>query len=103
MVSEPRLPQELPICGPQGDSAPEYWIHIGRQQQNNALVINDLSISRQHAAIIVRNGQLYLSDNNSASGTFLNWKQLTPGDELLLRDKDLVSFGQIVYEYRTQN
>ena len=103
VVSEPRLPQELPICGPQGDSAPEYWIHIGRQQQNNALVINDISISRQHAAIIVRNGQLYLSDNNSASGTFLNWKQLTPGDELLLRDKDLVSFGQIVYEYRTQN
>ena len=66
-------------------------------------MINDLSISRQHAALIVRNGQLYLSDNNSASGTFLNWKQLTPGDELLLRDKDLVSFGQIVYEYRVQN
>ncbi|MEZ4661176.1 MAG: FHA domain-containing protein [Caldilineaceae bacterium] len=71
VVSDPRLPPELPIYGELSESTPEYWIRIGRHSKHNTIVINDISISRQHAAIIVRNGQLYLSDSASASGTFL--------------------------------
>jgi pSer/pThr/pTyr-binding forkhead associated (FHA) protein len=64
------------------------------------VVINDKSISREHAVIVQRAGRLYLRDNGSTSGTFLNWKRLNAGEELLLRHNDLISFGQIVYEFR---
>ena len=58
--------------------------------------------SREHAVIVQKEGRLYLRDNASTAGTFLNWKRLQAGEELLLRHNDIVSFGEIVYEFRAQ-
>lgn len=99
-TSDPNLPKELPIYGLSPAPGEVRQIHIGRHSKHNTVVINDKSISREHAVIVQREGRLYLRDNASTSGTFLNWKRLNPGEELLLRHNDLISFGQIVYEFR---
>lgn len=99
-TSDPNLPKELPIYGLNPAPGEVRQIHIGRHSKHNTVVINDKSVSREHAVIVQREGRLYLRDNASTSGTFLNWKRLNPGEELLLRHNDLISFGQIVYEFR---
>ncbi len=98
--SDPNLPKELPVYGLNPAPGQVRQIHIGRHSKHNTVVINDKSISREHAVIVQRDGRLYLRDNASTSGTFLNWKRLNAGEEMLLRHNDLLSFGQIVYEFR---
>ena len=102
VTNDPNLPQQLPVYGLNPGPGEARQIHIGRHTKNNTVVINDKSISREHAVIIQKDGRLYLRDNASTAGTYLNWRQLKPGEELLLRHNDLISFGEIVYEFRAK-
>lgn len=102
VTNDPNLPQQLPVYGLNPGPGEARYIHIGRHSKNNTVVINDKSISREHAVIIQKDGRLYLRDNASTAGTYLNWRQLKPGEELLLRHNDLISFGEIVYEFRAK-
>lgn len=102
IAGNPTLPNELPIYGLSPARGEVRQIHIGRHSKNNTVVINDKSISREHAVIIQKEGRLYLRDNASTAGTFLNGKRLQPGEELLLRHNDLTSFGEVVYEFHAQ-
>jgi len=102
VTSDPNLPSELPLYGLSPVRGELRQIHIGRHSKNNTVVINDKNISREHAVIVQKEGRLYLRDNASTAGTFLNWKRLKPGEELLLRHNDIVSFGEIVYEFRAK-
>ncbi len=102
VAGNPTLPNELPIYGLSPARGEVRQIHIGRHSKNNTVVINDKSISREHAVIIQKEGRLYLRDNASTAGTFLNGKRLQPGEELLLRHNDLTSFGEVVYEFHAQ-
>lgn len=99
-TSDPNLPKELPIYGLNPAPGQTRQIYIGRHSKHNTVVINDKSVSREHAVIIQREGRLFLRDNASTAGTFLNWKRLNPGEELLLRNHDLIGFGQIAYEFQ---
>jgi pSer/pThr/pTyr-binding forkhead associated (FHA) protein len=56
---------------------------------NNNLVIDDESLSPVHAKLITRETGLYVKDNNSSSGCFVNaqrvtQKEIVPGDTLRL-------------------
>lgn len=99
-TSDPNLPKELPIYGLNPAPGQTRQIYIGRHSKHNTVVINDKRVSREHAVLIQREGQLFLRDNASTAGTFLNWKRLNPGEELLLRTHDLIGFGQIAYEFQ---
>lgn len=99
-TSDPNLPKELPIYGLNPAPGQTRQIYIGRHSKHNTVVINDKRVSREHAVLIQRDGQLFLRDNASTAGTFLNWKRLNPGEELLLRTHDLIGFGQIAYEFQ---
>jgi pSer/pThr/pTyr-binding forkhead associated (FHA) protein len=57
-------------------------------------------VSRQHAAIVWRNGALNLIDKGTPNGTYLNGRRLTPQQPHLLRDLDSIRVGRLVLEVR---
>jgi diguanylate cyclase (GGDEF)-like protein len=66
---------------------------IGRAP-DNALLLADASISRQHACIeIDPGGPAHLTDSGSTNGTFVNGRRLPPGERTELEDGDRVRFG----------
>lgn len=76
--------------------------HIGRNSTQNTVVISDKLISRQHAVLVQEGTELYLRDNYSTLGTYLNGHELSSGDEFLIRHKDLIGFGPLLFEYRQE-
>ena len=52
-------------------------------------------VSRRHAAIVRKDGSLYLVDKNSANGTFLNGQKLVPEQSRVLRDGDDIRLGHL--------
>ena len=71
-------------------------VRIGRLDGSD-LKLQDDNVSRQHATIQVRDGQLFVRDSNSTNGTYLNdkklksgeWHALTPGGRLKMGDVEL--------------
>lgn len=60
---------------------------IGRTGKNSVKIDLDLpqkTVSHLHATIYHENGQYFVSDNNSANGTFLNNKRLAPNERVEL-------------------
>ena len=103
VTNNPSLPSELPIYGTQPPPGETRQIHIGRHSKHNTIVINDRTVSREHAVLVQKEGRVYLRDNASTGGTLLNWRRLQPDEELLLRHNDVVGFGEVVYEFQTQS
>jgi len=67
---------------------------MGRSEDND-LVLQEDSVSREHAALRLENGQFVLYDLNSANGTFINHKAidkrvLKPGTLFYLADVAIV-------------
>ena len=52
-------------------------------------------VSRRHAAIVRREGSLYLVDMDSANGTFLNGQKLVANQPRVLRDGDDIRLGHL--------
>ena len=55
----------------------------------------DKGVSRRHAAIVRRDGSLYLMDMSSANGTYLNGQRLVPEQPRVLRDGDDIRLGHL--------
>ena len=53
-------------------------------------------VSRKHAVINRKDGSLYLVDQGSANGTYLNGQKLLPQQERVLRDGDDVRLGHLM-------
>jgi len=56
------------------------------------------SISRTHAQIHMENDRIYLTDLESANGTFLQGKRLEPHSPQELKDGDRFSLGRLMIE-----
>lgn len=69
-------------------------IAIGRDKNLAQIVFVNKSVSRLHARIMTRGGIYQLYDEGSASGTYINYEQvsLTPQN---VQDKDDIHFGQV--------
>ena len=68
---------------------------VGRSRENVDVYITDnTSIGRVHAVLYLRNGRLYVEDQNSRNGTFLNGhrvigqEELVPGASLRLSNEE---------------
>ena len=67
---------------------------IGRDP-NNDVVLEDDTISSEHAAIEVRDGRYWLEDLRSTNGTHLGDRRLTDGDSLPIKGGDHVRLADI--------
>lgn len=70
---------------------------IGRGN-TNTIVLQNNTVSRQHAKIKVDKGEFVLFDLGSANGTFVNEQRIT--DPTPLKDGDVVRFGELEFLFK---
>jgi pSer/pThr/pTyr-binding forkhead associated (FHA) protein len=70
--------------------------HIGRGW-GAEIRLDDQAVSRRHAILVNRSGQLRILDDRSANGTYVNGRRVT---EAALSDGDVVVIGAVVLSYR---
>jgi pSer/pThr/pTyr-binding forkhead associated (FHA) protein len=68
-------------------------IHIGRSRDCQ-IFLQDAEVSRHHATVWVSGEALYVKDENSSNGTFVN-KELIEGD-VILKDGDEIKIGNMI-------
>jgi uncharacterized RDD family membrane protein YckC len=74
---------------------PEGELTVGRSR-TCAVMLNDLSVSRNHALVVVRPGRVTVKDLDSSNGTYLNGIRLAAeaevadGDRLTIGETDVV-------------
>lgn len=69
---------------------------LGRKRDLCQLHLPHDSVSRQHAALVIKNGVVYLEDRNSGNGTILNGKPLTIGSlPVPLSSGDRIRLGEV--------
>merc|ERR1719198_1129563 len=68
------------------------WI-IGRALDQVAIGCQHESISRQHAAVTLQNGQWFLTDLGSAHGTFLQGQKLPKNTPVRIESGANIKFG----------
>lgn len=69
------------------------YFTIGREGQ---ICLRDQTVSKQHAEIQVKNGEIYLKDLNSTNGTFLvKNNRLVPFHEGYVQPNQIIALGNI--------
>jgi len=66
---------------------------IGKKAGHNALVLEHISISREHCVISRENDGFAIADSESRNGTYLNGRRLTSPEAL--RDRDAIRVGAV--------
>lgn len=70
---------------------------IGRSPRNALLLIDDKTLSREHARLFEgHDGVLYIEDLGTTNGTRVNGQQLQPGQGEPLRGDDTLQLGEVV-------
>jgi NADPH-dependent 2,4-dienoyl-CoA reductase/sulfur reductase-like enzyme/pSer/pThr/pTyr-binding forkhead associated (FHA) protein len=86
---------ETSLSRVRGGQAQGQPLYIGRQAGVH-LLINEGSVSRQHAEITYKAGHYLLSDLGSTNGTFINEQRLDATRSYMLQPNDVLRFGNIV-------
>lgn len=99
----PKLLVSLPDGSAAVHELVEASISIGRLAEN-ALQIEDASVSSQHAELTLgESGDYFLTDLGSTNGTLLNGRELAEGEAHPLKGGDRVRFGHIETGYESEN
>lgn len=77
----------------------QFEIVIGRSP-NVQIVINEQSVSRNHAQCICNEGFVSITDLGSSNGTYVNDQKIT--EPQALNDGDIIRLGNIVFKYFAQ-
>lgn len=75
---------------------------IGRMRDND-IYINKSTVSALHAQIEYKNNEFYLTDNNSANGTYLNEGKQRITNTVCLKGEDIIYFDQYKFRFLIQN
>jgi FHA domain len=70
---------------------------MGRSSNNDLRISADNSVSGDHANLRYEKGGLFLSDQGSLNGTFLNEQRIT-GTPVMVRHGDRIRLGESVFE-----
>ena len=97
--------EEIPIPMLHGTKGPTKGLEIELQDGDNDigrdpalyLVIDDPSVSRQHARLTVEAGRFTVVDMRSSNGTFVNNRRIESQD---IKSGDIVRFGNLEFEFR---
>jgi hypothetical protein len=68
-------------------------MRVGREKSCQIVLPNDSLVSRVHSTIWVEQGALYVRDEESRNGTFVNGQRIAPGQPRLLRAGDELRVG----------
>ena len=71
---------------------------IGRSPRNSMLLIDDQTLSREHARLFVEDDALHLEDLGSTNGTWVNGRELRAGAPVRVRQGDTIEFGAVRVE-----
>ena len=75
------------------------WMSIGRTSRSD-LMINDYTISKNHARIHISvGGRHALEDMGSTNGTWINTHRMTPRDVRPMGDRDTIRFGRQIFTF----
>jgi predicted component of type VI protein secretion system len=77
-------------------------ITVGRVP-DNALQIDDISVSSHHATLTLSEGEYTLRDIGSTNGTRLNGKDLVPDTDHKLAGGEKITFGKVVAVYASDS
>lgn len=87
---------EGPVHGQRFSIEKEHY-RIGSNANNDLRIIGDDYVSGNHASLRYEKGSLFLSDQASRNGSFLNEKQVT-GTAVLVRPGDQIRLGRSVFQ-----
>lgn len=87
VVTGPSLGEKFPVT--------QERMIIGRHREAE-IWINDESISRKHAEVLVKEGRTFLHDLGSKNGTYRNGQKIR---EIELKDGDLIRTGETTLKY----
>ncbi len=73
---------------------------IGKKREEVNLCLEDFSVSRMHARIIIEGDDAYLEDLNSTNGTFKNGLRLQPYEKKRIEVGDEIKCGKKLLIYR---
>ena len=70
---------------------------IGRSKECQIL-IDDISVSRRHATLIISEGTYQIIDNNSTNGTYVNGSKIHGSRSL--QHNDILKVGNVIIPWR---
>jgi len=95
-ITTPNGTREVPLIFKPGGRR----LNVGRASDNE-LTINDKSVSKIHAALLMTaEGTLLVADTGSTNGTYLNGRRIAYGESRLIEDGDVVGFGDVEVRLR---
>lgn len=71
---------------------------IGRKGFGADVEIDDPTVSRNHASIVLEKGTILLKDLGSANGTFINGKKIEPQKPTALKNGDSIKIGAVEFK-----
>ena len=72
---------------------------VGSNGENADCVVDNSSVSRQHAYIIYDEGKYYIVDNNSTNKTFLDGEMIQPLKSVELYNGALIQFSDELFQF----
>jgi hypothetical protein len=88
--------QEVPLVFKPGGKR----LNVGRVSDNE-LVLNDVSVSKVHAALLMNlQGTLLVADTGSTNGTFINGRRISYGEARVIEDGDVLGLGDVEVRFR---
>lgn len=95
-VTRREEPCQAVIRFPWGEEVVDYRLGIGRNTEHSSLAgqLTELKrVSRRHAEILREGSQFMICDSGSLNFTFVNGRQLTPGEAVELHPGDKLQFS----------
>lgn len=76
----------------------EFPAIIGKKYDLVDICISDETVSRKHAKIMLKHGEMVLCDLGSKNGTYVNEKRLSGGENVKIDASTQIRFGKVVVD-----